>query len=415
MKTIVTLLMCFAASPTFAQTWDWSPSAEYHKAECIVRVGSNTGSGTLVEVGGVRGVLTVAHMLTGSNEVARVTWSDGTTSTGYGTIDRYDKDVAWIIADNANLPACTMSPVPPKIGDRIEVVTRGGSREQLRHFWGRVVRTNGSTELDARCVLGDSGGAFLLNGKVVGVQAWGNDVAAKYSGDRGLSNVFANASSESFQFIDAFVGRVRQSVLTGRICGPNGCRVTPEFGVGAGIYYRERPQVPVIPVDNVYPPLSLEPVPTDPPRDDSEILRRLDEITTRIDSIELTPGPQGPAGLPGEQGPTGLPGRDGRPGERGPTGPPGPPGKDGTSVDASAVQAMVKAEVANQIAGWEVPTDPRVDDLIQRMEHLEANAVRKGDRVEYQMLSPDGKQIVDRDQFPVLGPVQLREIRTPAE
>lgn len=394
MRFLIPLLL-LTTSPTFAQTWNWSPSADYHKAACIVRSGGNTGSGILVQIGNVRGVLTVAHVMPLTTNRAKITWSDGTTSDGYGTIDRYNKDVAWIVADNKDLPACRMSPVQPKIGDRIEVVTRGGSREQLRHFFGRVTRVSGEIALDAQCVHGDSGGAFLLNGKVVGVQSNGTDIAAKYSDKNHLSNIYTRAASPPFQYVDAFVGRVQQSILTGRFCGPNGCRVTPEFGVGAGIYYRERNQVPVIPVDDIYPPTT----PSDPPifqPDDriDEVLSAIGELDRRIDAIEMTPGPKG------ERGPPGFPGMDGKPGPKGEQGPPG------KSVDAATVQSMVQAEVSNQIAGWDVPTDSRVDELMRRMQTLESEAVRKSDTIEFQITDPAGTTATK--DYPITGPVKIR-------
>lgn len=129
----------------------------------------------------------------------------------------------------------------------------------------------------------------------------------------------------------------------------------------------------------------LDPMPTEPPCDDSEIIRRLDEISKRITQIERTPGPKGERGLQGETGPA---------------------GKDGKSIDASAVQAMVNAEVSNQIAGWDVPADPRVDDLLRRMQTLESEAVRKSDTIEFQITDPSGNT-ASKD-YPITGPVKIK-------
>ena len=53
-------------------------------------------------------------------------------------------------------------------------------------------------------------------------------------------------------------------------------------------------------------------------------------VNEAVAAIELTPGPQGPAGKDGVDGKDGAPGRDGKDGEPGPQGEPGPAGKDGT-------------------------------------------------------------------------------------
>lgn len=50
------------------------------------------------------------------------------------------------------------------------------------------------------------------------------------------------------------------------------------------------------------------------------------QVDAAIDTVELTPGPQGPEG---PRGPQGEPGRDGAPGKDGAAGPAGPAGKDG--------------------------------------------------------------------------------------
>ncbi|MGV3311335.1 hypothetical protein ACEE16_05245 [Streptococcus suis] len=60
--------------------------------------------------------------------------------------------------------------------------------------------------------------------------------------------------------------------------------------------------------------------------DDNELKSQINALSERMESIQLTPGPQGPKGEPGADG---LPGPQGPVGERGPQGPQGLPGQDG--------------------------------------------------------------------------------------
>jgi hypothetical protein len=82
-----------------------------------------------------------------------------------------------------------------------------------------------------------------------------------------------------------------------------------------------------------------------------EVLRmyaeRLDELETRLKSIETNgagagvPGPAGPAGPQGPAGPAGRDGRDGKDGEEGPRGPSGASLKklsDIADVDAKSIE-----------------------------------------------------------------------------
>ena len=61
---------------------------------------------------------------------------------------------------------------------------------------------------------------------------------------------------------------------------------------------------------------------------------RLNHIEDGIATIELTPGPQGPAGKDGAKGATGPAGPAGKDGAKGDTGPAGPAGKDGFPTEA---------------------------------------------------------------------------------
>ena len=57
--------------------------------------------------------------------------------------------------------------------------------------------------------------------------------------------------------------------------------------------------------------------------------RQIDDLSAKVDDIELTPGTPGEQGLPGETGPTGPEGPAGPPGEVGATGLAGPKGDTG--------------------------------------------------------------------------------------
>jgi hypothetical protein len=67
-------------------------------------------------------------------------------------------------------------------------------------------------------------------------------------------------------------------------------------------------------------------------------------LDAQVDSIQTTPGPQGPMGLTGSQGPKGDPGATGAIGPQGPKGDPGPTGLQGPAgpaADTSELQAGI--------------------------------------------------------------------------
>lgn len=87
-------------------------------------------------------------------------------------------------------------------------------------------------------------------------------------------------------------------------------------------------------------------------------------VNDKIETIELTPGPQGP------EGPAGKDGKDGATGPIGPTGPEGPAGKDGedyvlTDADKQEIAGMVEVtgggDAAEEVyVGTTAPTDPSI-------------------------------------------------------
>ena len=77
-----------------------------------------------------------------------------------------------------------------------------------------------------------------------------------------------------------------------------------------------------------------------------------------VDTIELTPGPQGPIGETGPQGPIGETGPQGPIGETGPKGDPGAPGEDYVLTEAD------KQEIANLVDTSRFTTQEDVIALI---------------------------------------------------
>lgn len=77
---------------------------------------------------------------------------------------------------------------------------------------------------------------------------------------------------------------------------------------------------------------------------------RMDHIEDGIANVELTPGPEGPEGPEGPKGPEGPAGKDGAKGTKGEPGPAGADGADGA------------------------PSQEQWDDLVARVEALEAGA-----------------------------------------
>lgn len=89
---------------------------------------------------------------------------------------------------------------------------------------------------------------------------------------------------------------------------------------------------------------------------------RLNHIEDGIANVELTPGPEGPQGPEGPEGPAGAKGAKG---DKGETGPAGPAGADGPAGPAGAAGA-------DGADGF--PSESQWNDLVARVEALEADA-----------------------------------------
>lgn len=85
----------------------------------------------------------------------------------------------------------------------------------------------------------------------------------------------------------------------------------------------------------------------------AERLNHIEQGIAEVELLEGPEGPEGPRGLEGPEGPEGPQGEPGQDGAEGPQGPPGEPGQDGAD-------------------GF--PTESQWNDLVARVEALEAEA-----------------------------------------
>lgn len=166
--------------------WQATASAQ-SITDAVVRViaGDAAGCGTLIQVGDRQGyVLTAAHVVE-NGRPPRAVWHDGQTAA------------AQVIAANAQLDVAMLAVVPPsgartiplassehwpKRGDTVELIGYGGGN--LRHWQASVngyaltdgVGRHQTLSLNTRTIGGDSGGAIVWKGKLVGV-IWGGPLA----------------------------------------------------------------------------------------------------------------------------------------------------------------------------------------------------------------------------------------------
>jgi hypothetical protein len=157
--------------------WHWSQPSSHHAAVCRVR--SNThdgqgypsGSGVLVSLNGCTGVLTAAHVVRGGR-TATATFPNGTSVSGRNTHDKFGHDVAWI---QVTSPPAGITPLPiaaPQIG-QVELCGWGGPSQKLRHYWAQLDFQDSRSIAVSRVTstYGDSGGPWVQNGKVVGINS----------------------------------------------------------------------------------------------------------------------------------------------------------------------------------------------------------------------------------------------------
>ncbi len=228
MKTrLAAAIVCLSALTAYGQNryWAWTPKGDHHKASCSVWTppqndGSKFGaSGVYVTHKGQTGVLTVAHLVRGGRNVHNLTvrWSDGTKSSGVRhTVDKFGFDLCWVFVSHPTLKPIPLASTGPVKDQYVELVTRGGPGESIRHWWGRFLKSNTyvrsrSEEYTTFVISGDSGGAILNRSKeLVGINHSGSGTAAGFLMDRNGHRwpVYRNSESTPFKDIQAFMDRV---------------------------------------------------------------------------------------------------------------------------------------------------------------------------------------------------------------
>lgn len=327
------------------------------------------GSGTLIWSDGKRGlVLTASHNLPSDSLPIQVNWPSGKR---YGRVGARDPqaDIALIELDSVPPDAWVLpfdDRPQPERGDQVDVLTYGGMQEILRGFRAQVIASDDNElRLDAYAVGGDSGGAIVDGGAIVGVVTAADTRGAQVSpgqmfvarptvgcGVRPIRRLLScgmgrRAYGGYFQ-----IGQPRmvQSCPTcptpdmfgqSDICGPYGY---PSSSGSPGVTTRivQEPMLvdgntglppPVVNPPTTTPPPTTPP-PTQPPPQDVEVSIDYDQLAERVfDLMQQNPDPfkgePGEPGPPGEQGPPGARGPAGEAGIAGPIGPPGPPGDTG--------------------------------------------------------------------------------------
>ena len=173
-----------------AQSWDVSPDKDYHKGVVVLQGDGLQGSGTVVKFVEDAGenyiglILTASHCVKGKSTLFDVFFSGGKKSKG-GTVaynsmymfNNYD-DIALIEAVIPDeIPVVEMSNESVKCGEQVELC--GYATGSLRHwnakYAGSSIPQDGHV-IFSWAIQGDSGGAILYNGKIIGVICFGTAV-----------------------------------------------------------------------------------------------------------------------------------------------------------------------------------------------------------------------------------------------
>lgn len=230
---LLPLIWLLLAGTAHAGHWTFAPPAAYHANAVTVQVGNARGSGIYCQYGEMRGVLTAAHVVQGSQQ-ARVTFPDGTTQSGGYRVDKSKADVAFIFAGHSTLEPLVIAAATPQRGDRVEFLGYGGpSGKTLRPFYGTwTAATMGDMNIiDAKPVSGDSGaGVVNASGEVVTVQSVGT--GGSVGSDSGFA-IYAMSGCPKPELVRAFVERVYTQYC------PNGQCQIPQ-GSNGGMYPQQQ-------------------------------------------------------------------------------------------------------------------------------------------------------------------------------
>lgn len=315
----------------------------------MVRViaGAGAGSGTVIRAAQRRGwVLSAAHVVHGSRR-CRILFADHAAAEAELVAADRVLDLALLSIDTMPAGAATI-PVAsdrqwPRRGDWVELIGYGGGR--LRHWRAKVngYALTGDTgrhqtlSVATQTIGGDSGGAIVFRGRLVGV-IWGGPLA----GPRGPMLATHGTCCVAIQ---AFLRRVTPTappnatpapVVTGPVCGDGSC-----------------------------PWISVPPscVPSRPPaidRDLRELFRRLERLQQQIDRLQHRPQPVVPIDqivdrlleqMAVDERFRGPPGEDGRPGRD------GEDGRD-ARVDLDRLAEQVKQRISGSIRIRVEPVKP---------------------------------------------------------
>jgi hypothetical protein len=175
MAKLLPLVLVLIAYSANAQDYEWSSPEPYHQAVCKVVAGGSRGSGCYVQTGHFRFVLTAAHVTTGSGQ-ATVVFQNGTKATGRTMVDRGYRDRGYDVGA-VLVEVEGIEPLPLYTGSitrQMEICGFGGPLRDFRHFTVNVTgRSATRIETDGDVINGDSGGPWLIDGKVAGISSTG--------------------------------------------------------------------------------------------------------------------------------------------------------------------------------------------------------------------------------------------------
>lgn len=366
------LLIALAGSAAQgAEIWQWTEPASHHAA--VVRVktspdargGAYAGTGTVVAVDSGRErttclIVTAAHVVETANG-GTITWVDG-SQTEWRILQRdAQHDVAALLAWAPQQPPepIPIAQAPPPADAAVEICGFGGPDRRLRHF-GASLLTADETHVVANqyVISGDSGGAMLYRGELVGVVFGGSGQRGAVRGRDGSTwNLVYPASSRAgFYPIRRLLAQIWQPWMTEH--------AFPNYGASSCPGGRcPSPQAPGGP--NLSPPPAS---PGRPPAGSVDYDRIVELVIERMACDERFRGPPGPKGDKGDAANIDIAAltialtermaNDER--FRGPQGPAGPAGSD-ASVDV----------------------DQLADDVLNRLPPITVNTVNgKGETID---------------------------------